>query len=156
MKVIALRQFAVFMNAGSYVIRPKSAGAALICRKSMARIVPSWIGSSYFFPVRLSTIVSVSAIRESVGSRSGSLFTVTFFTLGFRHPLCRHPVRAIGPAREILDLAAFAAERPPRQIRRLPATEYTQRRVRRRGHPDYCSGSGGRGRKGRRLPSRLS
>ena len=61
MNVIELRQLAVFMNAGSYVIRPKSSGPLLIWRRSMARIVPSWIGSSYFFPVRLSTIVKVSA-----------------------------------------------------------------------------------------------
>src|SRR5438128_1904886 len=113
------------MNAGSYVIRPKSSGAVLICRKSMARIVPSRIGSSYFFPVRLSTIVSVSAIRESVGSLAGSLFTVKFFTLGFRHPLGRDAVRPIGPAREILDLAALAAERPPCRVDRQPPTEYT-------------------------------
>jgi hypothetical protein len=35
----------------------------------MARIVPSWIGISYCFPVRLSVIVSVSAMRDSVRSR---------------------------------------------------------------------------------------
>ena len=38
---MALRQFAVFMNAGSYVISPKSSASVLICRRSMARIVPS-------------------------------------------------------------------------------------------------------------------
>ena len=59
---MALRQLAVFMNAGSYVIRPKSSGPVLICRRSMARMVPSWMGSSYFFPVRLSTIERVSGI----------------------------------------------------------------------------------------------
>jgi hypothetical protein len=32
---------AVFMNAGSYVINPKSSAPALIWRRSIARIVPS-------------------------------------------------------------------------------------------------------------------
>jgi hypothetical protein len=45
--VIALRQEAVFIKAGSYVISPKSASSALIWRKSVARMVPSVIGSSY-------------------------------------------------------------------------------------------------------------
>jgi hypothetical protein len=38
---MALRQFAVFMKAGSYVISPKSSAPVLIWRRSMARIVPS-------------------------------------------------------------------------------------------------------------------
>src|SRR5690242_7731208 len=59
MNVMALRQAAVFMNAGSYVMRPKSSASVLICRRSVARIVPSVIGSSYFFPVRLSVTVRV-------------------------------------------------------------------------------------------------
>src|SRR5713101_7890443 len=59
MNVMALRQAAVFMNAGSYVMRPKSSPSVLICRRSVARIVPSVIGSSYFFPVRLSVTVRV-------------------------------------------------------------------------------------------------
>src|SRR5947207_6767411 len=112
MKVIALRQFAVFMNAGSYVIRPKSSGVALICRRSMARIVPSWTGSSYFFPVRLSTIVSVSAIRANESA-------VVFRILRLPRVAGRFAgdaIRAVGPPRQILQLAALAAERPPRGI----------------------------------------
>src|SRR5689334_16002131 len=70
MNVIALRQLAVFMNAGSYVINPKSSGPVLICRRSMARTVPLWIGSSYFFPVRLSVIERVSGIGH-YSSRTG-------------------------------------------------------------------------------------
>src|SRR5712671_5339727 len=62
---MALRQFAVFRNAGSYVIRPKSSGLTLICRRSMARIVSSVTGTSYCFPVRLSVIESVSAIMRT-------------------------------------------------------------------------------------------
>ncbi len=39
---------------------PASSADVLICRRSMARTVPSWTGSSYCFPVRLSTTVRVS------------------------------------------------------------------------------------------------
>jgi hypothetical protein len=62
MKVMPLRQFAVLMNAGSYVMSPKSSGTTLIWRRSFARTVPSWMGSSYFFPVLLSMTVRVSGI----------------------------------------------------------------------------------------------
>jgi hypothetical protein len=41
MKVIALLHDAVFMKAGSYVIRPNSPGSFLIWRRSIARIVVS-------------------------------------------------------------------------------------------------------------------
>src|SRR2546423_11558314 len=102
---MALRQLAVFMNAGSYVIIPKSSEPTLICRRSIARMVPSWIGSSYFLPVRLSTIVSVSAIRSLVVFRALAL-------AGIARRLAGHSVRAVGPPRQILKLAALAAEGP--------------------------------------------
>src|SRR5438093_8441242 len=51
---MALRHDAVFRNPGSYVASPASSSATLIWRRSTARIVPSWMGSSYFLPVRLS------------------------------------------------------------------------------------------------------
>src|SRR5664279_6250039 len=54
---MADRHDAVFVKAGSYVIRPKSFSSALILRRSSARIVPFSTGSSYVFPVRLSVIV---------------------------------------------------------------------------------------------------
>src|SRR5436189_3414739 len=57
---MALRHDAVFMNAGSYVIRPPSPSSTPIWRRSGARIVPSTIGSVYSRPVRLSVIVRVS------------------------------------------------------------------------------------------------
>src|SRR5262245_57841310 len=60
MNVIALRHDAVLRNAGSYDISPPSPSAALIWRRSGARIVPSTIGSVYSRPVRLSVIVRVS------------------------------------------------------------------------------------------------
>jgi hypothetical protein len=46
MNVIADRHEAVFVNAGSYAIRPKSSSETLISRRSMARIVPSVISTS--------------------------------------------------------------------------------------------------------------
>src|SRR5579883_2554155 len=52
---------AVFMNAGSYDITPKSDGSVLIWRRSLARIVPLVIGNVYCFPVRLSMTVRLSA-----------------------------------------------------------------------------------------------
>lgn len=45
MKVIALRVDAVFMNAGSYASSPKSSEPVRICRKSVARMAPSTMGS---------------------------------------------------------------------------------------------------------------
>src|SRR5262252_1840014 len=45
---------------------PNSSELTLICRRSVARIVPSWIGTSYCLPVRLSVIVSVSGIGRHV------------------------------------------------------------------------------------------
>src|SRR4030095_16091472 len=60
MKVIGLRGDAVFVKAGSYASRPKSSGPVRIWRKSMARIAPSTIGTSYCLPVRLSTTVRLS------------------------------------------------------------------------------------------------
>src|SRR5262249_46192177 len=117
MNVIALRHSAVFMNAGSYVIRPKSSGPVLIWRRSIARMVPSWIGRSYFLPVRLSTIVSVSAIGVSVVSG----FVV--IVVGIGHRLRGNPIPAVRPARQVLELAALAAERPPLRIDGVSAAE---------------------------------
>src|SRR5215212_1935663 len=61
MNVTADRHEAVFMNAGSYVMRPKSSSSTLIWRRSMLRIVPSVTGISYCRPVRLSVTESVAA-----------------------------------------------------------------------------------------------
>src|SRR3954467_675836 len=60
MYVTAERHDAVFVYAGSYVIRPKSSSSTLIWRKSIARTVPSVISISYVRPVRLSVTVRVS------------------------------------------------------------------------------------------------
>src|SRR6476620_604385 len=71
MKVIPLRVEAVLRKAGSYDINPS-------WRRSVARIVPSEIGISTSFPVRLSLIVSVSSatpppyFRSPVCSSAGA------------------------------------------------------------------------------------
>src|SRR2546421_2094765 len=57
---MALRHAAVLRNPGSYVMSPASSADVLICRRSTARIVPSWTGISYCLAVRLSTTVRVS------------------------------------------------------------------------------------------------
>src|SRR6266550_4761125 len=68
MYVIALRHDAVFRYAGSYDISPS------ICRRSVARIVPSTMGSVYSRPVRLSMTVSSSdGTAATVLSRVDSL-----------------------------------------------------------------------------------
>src|SRR5262249_49762441 len=57
---MADRHDAVFMNAGSYDMTPKSSSLTLMFLKAVARTVPSSIGTSYDLPVRLSVIVSES------------------------------------------------------------------------------------------------
>src|SRR6266568_8244674 len=65
MNVMALLHDAVFMNAGSYVIRPNSSASTLIWRRSIARMavspsVPcSRIDTGYGLPVRPSLISNV-------------------------------------------------------------------------------------------------
>src|SRR5215208_3835723 len=98
------------MNAGSYVIIPNSSAVTLIWRRSVALIVPSLIGTSYCLPVRLSVIVSVSGIGRHVRRD----------LIDRRLP--GHVVAARQPPSQVGHLAAFAAERPPRRVRRsLPA-----------------------------------
>jgi hypothetical protein len=46
MYVIALRQFAVLRNAGSYPINPKSFSSTLIWFRALVRMQPSSIGTS--------------------------------------------------------------------------------------------------------------
>src|SRR5215471_16491520 len=123
-----LRQFAVLRKAGSYVISPKSSGATLICLRSMARIVPSEMGTSYVLPVLLSVIVSVSAM-----------------VVGVSDLVRRHAIGLVGPSREVLQLASLAAERLPGGIHRMPPAEHAQfylRRTRYFCHPEilqFCN-----------------
>ena len=110
-----------------------------------ARIVPSVIGISYCFPVRLSVIVSVSAMsvesaREvrsqesgkprSLGEggralppvRSGPVRLVVVVGIGHGRGLSSHPIPPVLPVPEVEQLAPFAAEWPPlRRDRPCPA-----------------------------------
>src|SRR5579885_1329491 len=110
---MALRQFAVLRNAGSYVIRPKSSGDVLIFRKSIARIVPSVTGTSYVLPVRLSVIVSVSAIERTSNAKRETKKRALRFSfivvsyIGFHGCFPGNPVRFVGPSCEVLYLAAL-------------------------------------------------
>src|SRR5207244_9498429 len=70
MNVIRLLQEAVFMKAGSYVIKPKSSSEVLIWRRSIALIVPFSMGRSYCFPVRLSVTVKLFPLMAVVSSDS--------------------------------------------------------------------------------------
>src|SRR5947207_11442238 len=81
MKVMGRRHDAVFMNAGSYVISPKSSPSTLICRRSSALTVPSLIGISYVFPVRLSVMESVSAMAAKCSAGSGLRYTEAILVL---------------------------------------------------------------------------
>ena len=94
-----LLQAAVFMNAGSYVIIPNSSGVTLIWRRSVALIVPSWIGTSYCLPVRLSVIVSVSAIEISQVRASSASSVPARFVVAARHAVrSTTSVAAIAPS----------------------------------------------------------
>src|SRR2546426_10488413 len=130
MKVIWLRQAAVFMNAGSEVIRPPSSGAVLIWRRSVARIAPSEMGISYCFPVRLSVTVSVSAITTS-GVR---VWVSIGVRVGYR--VAGHPVASIHPSGQVLVPAPFAAERAPARVHGTRPALDAQRDL---AHPAYFS-----------------
>src|SRR5215813_3016771 len=91
---------------------PNSSGTTLIWRRSVALIVPSWTGTSYCLPVRLSVIVSVSGIGRHVRHA----------LVGSRLP--GHAGAARQPPPQVGHLAALAAERPPRRGHRfVPAVD---------------------------------
>jgi hypothetical protein len=76
-------------------------------------MVPSVTGTSYCCPVRLSVIVSVSAIGV------GYLFLIVQRVGG-------HTIGLVGPAREVLHPATLAAERTPGRIHRVAPAEHAQ------------------------------
>src|SRR5436190_6990461 len=88
---------------------PNSSAVTLIWRRSVALIVPSWMGTSYCLPVRLSVIVSVSGIGSHVRPA----------LVGGRLP--GHVVAARQPSSQVGQLATLAAERPPLRVRRFPS-----------------------------------
>src|SRR5688572_14214997 len=92
---------------------PKSSSATLIFRRSVARMVPSVIGSSYCLPVRLSVIVKLSATLLLV--RSG-------LRVRLWRGLSRDSIVAGQPGSKIRELASLAAEGPPLWIDRVTST----------------------------------
>src|SRR6476660_5019436 len=102
---------------------PVSSCPALICFRSVARIAPSLMGTSYCLPVRLSVMVSVSAITKGAFSSRIVVGAVTGFVGVFirrgRQRLRRHAIVAVYPLRQILQLAALAAERLPCRLHRV-------------------------------------
>jgi len=56
------------------------------------------------------------------------MFTFVSF-VRIRNRFGRHPIRAFGPAGQILQLAPLAAERPIHGINRMPPAEHAQRGV---------------------------
>src|SRR5262245_34818939 len=105
---------------------PNSAGTTLICRRSVALIVPSWTGTSYFLPVRLSVIVSVSGMgcrHHARVARSLALARLVGIRL-LRQVFARYGIAARQPPSQVGHLATLAAERPPRRVHRfLPAVD---------------------------------
>src|SRR5688572_22212412 len=78
------------------------------------------MGISYCLPVRLSVIVSVSAMQS---------FLLVLRPGGrrWRSPFLRHAIILRQPATEIGELAALAAEGPPAGRHGLPLTVHTAR-----------------------------
>src|SRR5689334_16477951 len=109
-------------------MRPKSSGPALICRRSIARIVPCSTGSSYSRPVRLSTMVSVSATGLAGLATVVGFFVVCAIGCG-RARRGRNAVIALQPSTQVGHLAPLAAERAVRRVDRPPAAIYAQRIV---------------------------
>src|SRR5205085_3344984 len=136
MKVILLLHAAVFMNAGSYVIIPNSSAVTLIWRRSVARMVPSWIGISYCLPVRLSVMVSVSAI-------GGGALQIVLVRARRGWGVRGHTIFLAEPPTQVRHLAALAAERLPRGIDGPLAAIHAQTFP--CAQPDHSIGSGGLG-----------
>ena len=84
-------------------------------------MAPSVIGSSYCLPVRLSVIVSVSAIEER------AVRSVSWVVRGGWDGIAGDAVAPVGPARQVLDSAPLAAERPPPLVHRAGAAQDARR-----------------------------
>src|SRR6266550_1306632 len=116
---------------------PKSSGDVLICLRSMARIAPSLIGSSYCLPVRLSTTVSVSFIAPADVGAAAFLSVVTLFAIvlvlvlvvGRRHRFVWHAIGSFRPSRQVFVAAPFAAEWTPLRVHGTCAADDAQRSV---------------------------
>src|SRR5947208_2377731 len=114
---------------------PASSGPALICLRSLARIAPSLIGSSYCLPVRLSVMVSVSAIEVAGLVVTGAFLSVVTLLLvamvqilvvGRRYRLAWRAIAAVRPSRQVFVTASFAAEGTPPLIHGTRAAQDAQ------------------------------
>src|SRR3954465_570403 len=136
--VMRLRHAAVLMKAGSYVMRPVSSSPALICFRSVARIAPSLIAMSYCLPVRLSVIVSVSAINRRYERSDESVGPGVVVRI--RHRIAGGTIVAIRPPRQVFVPAPLAAERPPSGVYRMLTAQDAQRSL---AHPTYSNQESG-------------
>src|SRR5690242_13717848 len=94
-------------------------------------MAPSVMGISYCFPVRLSVMVSVSAITAS-GVRVWVIIGI-----GIRYRIAGNPVAAIHPSGQVLVAAPFTAERPPARVHGTRPALDAQRDL---AHPAYFTG----------------
>src|SRR6185503_14901828 len=109
MNVMRLLHEAVFMNAGSYVIRPKSSSDALIWRRSMALIVPFWIGNWYCLPVRLSVMVRLSSLMIRVShKRMSTTKTLRTRKRGDTETRSNSPCPRVSPSPRLLYLLVLS------------------------------------------------
>src|SRR3954468_22685229 len=151
MYVIAERVEAVFVNAGSYVIRPKSSSSTLIWRKSIARTVPSVISISYVLPVRLSVTDSVSWAVATPPAWPSPAWVSSLMHLSLRSahgPPAGQRLRATsrGADRARTRVGAWAGgARAARPGRLAPAGRLARRRARRAAR-DRRADRGGRAR----------
>src|SRR5713226_481690 len=89
---------------------------------------------SYCLPVRLSVMVSVSAVPPGsgwsilVGSVAGVFIVITTRFATFVRGCGRHAIAAVDPFRQILKDTALAAEWLPRRVRELAAAKDTKAR----------------------------
>jgi hypothetical protein len=78
--------------------------------------------------------VSVSAIEVAVFDVTGEFVSVVtlllvamvlvlILVIGRRDRLARHPIPSVGPSRQIVVAAPFAAERTPPRVYRTPAAQ---------------------------------
>src|SRR2546425_3541979 len=88
------------------------------------------MGISYCFPVRLSVMVSVSAITTS-----GVRVWISI-GIGVRYRVAGHPVASIHPSGQVLVPAPFAAERPPARVHGTRPAQDAKRDL---AHPAYFS-----------------
>src|SRR5687768_13771839 len=99
-------------------------------------MTPSVTGTSYCLPVRLSVIVSVSAINRSVRELVVGIGAGVRVAVRTRDRVAGDPVTSIRPSRQVFLAAALAAEGAPPLVAPLPAAQHAQRSF---VHPNHCT-----------------